>query len=253
MSNWTRIVVGLAIVLTALPGQAQVPESLRQEETARERDQRVADMFEAMAVRPGAVVADVGAGGGFLTVRLARAVGPDGRVIAVDRDKAVIARLQARVQQEALTNVEVVEGSEDDPHLAAESLDAVVILNAYHEMQAYQAMLRQLRRALKSNGRLVIVEPLSDRRRHQSRDAQVRDHEIGLQFVEQEVREAGFRVARTEDPFTEGGSVEMWLLVAVPDLGLLEAWAVQGGLRSGERTGIRLRRGSSADVAIAGL
>jgi precorrin-6B methylase 2 len=217
MSKWSRAALGLAFALTAFPGQAQVPVTVRQEETVREGHQRVADIFEAMAVRPGAVVADVGAGGGFLTVRLAQAVGTGGRVIAVDTDKAVIARLQARVQQEALTNVEIVQGDEDDPRLAPESLDAVVLVNAYHEMRAYQAMLRHFRRALKPKGRLVIVEPLSDKRRHESRDAQVRVHEIGLQFVEQETREAGFRIARTEDPFTERGSDEMWLLVAVPD------------------------------------
>jgi precorrin-6B methylase 2 len=218
VNKWNRVAVGLAFALTVSSGHAQVPATVRQEEAAREGRQRVADIFAAMTVRPGAVVADVGAGSGFLTVRLAQAVGASGRVIAVDTDKSAIARLQARVQQEGLPNVDIVQGTEDDPRLAPESLDAIVIVNAYHEMRAYQAMLRHFRRALKPKGRLVIVEPLSDKRRHDSREAQVRVHEIGLQFVEQEAREAGFRIARTEDPFTEQGSDAMWLLVATPDL-----------------------------------
>ena len=217
MRNWNRTAVGLLLALMAFPGQAQVPETVRREETAREQHQRVGDIFAAMALRSGAVVADVGAGGGFLTVRLARAVEPGGRVIAVDTDKRVVQRLQTRVQQEGLTNVEVVQGADDDPHLAADSLDAAVIVNAYHEMRAYSAMLRQLRRALKAKGRLVIVEPLTEKRRHESRDTQTRVHEIALPFVEQEARDAGFRIARTEDPFTDRGSDMMWLLVAVPD------------------------------------
>jgi len=121
------------------------------------------------------------------------------------------------VLQEGLTNVEVVQGADDNPHLTPESLDAAVIMNAYHEMHAYDAMLRHLRGALKPNGRLVIVEPMTDKRRHESREAQTQVHEIALPFVEREARDAGFRIARTEDPFIERGSDMMWLLVAVPD------------------------------------
>ncbi|PYR89131.1 MAG: hypothetical protein DMF84_25875 [Acidobacteria bacterium] len=218
MRKWHRGAVGLLLALVAFPSQAQVPAKVRQEETAREAYQRVADIFHAMGVQAGAVVADVGAGGGFLTVRLARAVAPGGRVIAVDTDTRVVERLRTRVQQEGLTNVEVVQGAEDDPHLTPDSLDAAVIVNAYHEMRAHEAMLRRLRRALKPKGRLVIVEPLTEKRRHESRDVLFRMHEITLPFVEQDARDAGFRIARAEDPFTERGSDIMWLLVAVPDL-----------------------------------
>jgi precorrin-6B methylase 2 len=217
MRNWNRTAVGLLLSVMVVPSQAQVPETVRREEGAREERQRVEDIFAAMAVRPGAVVVDVGAGGGFLTVRLARAVEPGGRVIAVDTDKGVVQRLQMRVQQEGLTNVEVVQGADDDPHLTPESVDAAVIVNAYHEMRAYGPMLHHLRAALKRTGRLVIVEPFTEKRRHESRDAQTRVHEIALPFVEREARDAGFRIARTEDPFIERGSDMMWLLVAVPD------------------------------------
>jgi SAM-dependent methyltransferase len=217
MSRWITVRVGLLLV-AILPtvGQAQTPATSpqREQELEREAYQRVSDIFDAMRLRAGAVVADVGAGGGFLTVRLARTVGAGGRVFAVDIEPAALERLRARVQQENLTNVEVVQGEKEDPRLASGSLDAAVIVNAYHEMPAYQRMLGQLRRALKPEGRLVIVEPIAEKRRHESRDAQMRDHEIALHFVEDDVRDAGFRIARTEDPFTARGE---WLLVAVPD------------------------------------
>ncbi|MCA1583913.1 MAG: methyltransferase domain-containing protein [Acidobacteria bacterium] len=224
-----RITAGLcllvAMMLLAGAGQAQEPpapsspreESSRQQEAAREAHQRVPEIFEAMRVRPGATVADVGAGGGFLTVRLARAVGIEGRVMAIDVDPTVLDRLRARVQEEGLANVTVIHGRPDDPQLPPASLDAAVIMNAYHEMPSHQAVLGHLRRALRPDGRLVIIEPLSEKRRYESRDVQIREHEIALPFIESEVREAGFRIARTEDPFTVQGSSTMSLLVAVPD------------------------------------
>jgi precorrin-6B methylase 2 len=221
----TRIHVSLLFALMAMlgstAGRAQAPAgdttSRERAEAARENWQRVPDIFAAMGLRHGAVVADVGAGGGFLTVRLAKAVGPHGRVIAVDVNVEVIERLRTRIQQEGLTNVEIVTGEAGDPHVTASSLDAAVIVNAYHEMREYRSMLHHLRRALKPDGRLVIVEPLSGERRNASRDEQTGKHEIAPAFVEQEAREAGFRILRLEDPFTADGAERLWLLVAVPD------------------------------------
>src|SRR5262249_18502082 len=80
----------------------------------------------------------------------------------------------------------------------------------------YQAMLQHLRTALKPDGRLVIVEPISEKRREQSREQQVAVHEIAVPFVEQEAREAGFRIRHLRDPFTTRSDVVEWLLVAVP-------------------------------------
>ena len=222
MPRWTTVALSLLLVpsASALTAHAQAPvnwTSVREQEAARDTYQRVADIFEAMRIRPGAVVADIGAGDGFLTARLARAVGPNGRVLAVDVDAGAGERLRSRVQQESLTNVEVIRGDEDDPHLTPASLDAIVILNSYHEMRAHQAMLDHVRRALKSDGRLVIVEPLAEKRRHESREVLVRAHEMTVPFIEDDLRGAGFRVARMEDPFTTTGSAIMSLLVAVPD------------------------------------
>jgi ubiquinone/menaquinone biosynthesis C-methylase UbiE len=211
-----QVVIGLAMLMGVAGGRVAAQSAVaRQQDMSREAWQKVSEIFSAMGVVPGAMVADVGAGDGFLTERLARAVGPDGRVFAVDVEERAIERLRGRVQQEALTNVTVVKGDPSDPRLAAGSLDAAVIVNAYHEMTEHQAMLQQLRAALKPGGRLVIVEPISDKRLADTREDQTKQHEIAARFVEQEARDAGFRIQLLQDPFTSRGPVREWLIVAV--------------------------------------
>jgi precorrin-6B methylase 2 len=192
--------------------------SMRQQEPARETWQKVGEIFAAMRIGSGSVVADVGAGDGFLTARLARTVGPAGQVFAVDADDRALERLRARIEQEALTNVTVVKGDAHDPHLDAATLDAVVIINSYHEMVDHQAMLQRLRAALKPGGRLVIVEPIADKLLLDVRERQTNAHEIAARFVEQEARDAGFRIETLHDPFIRrsGSDVAEWLIVAVP-------------------------------------
>ena len=213
------IVLAVALAPSEAVAQASRPQpsAVQQEESSREKWQKVGEILEAMAVRPGSTVADVGAGDGFFTVRLARAVGQTGQVVAVDVSPRAVERLRLRLDQEGLTNVETVQGDADNPRLPSASLDAAVIVNSYHEMHEYKAMLQHLKSALKPDARLVIVEPISEKRREESRDQQVSVHEIAVRFVEQEAREAGFRIRRLEDPFTTRPNSIEWLLVAVPD------------------------------------
>ena len=188
-------------------------------EQRRDQWQKVDEIFAAMGVKPGAVVADVGAGGGYFTTRLSRAVGDTGRVYAVDVGADVIRRLRDRVSAEGLKNVELVHGTANDPQLLPASLDAALIVNAYHEMDKHQEMLAKLKAALKPTGRLVIVEPISSARRTQSRTDQTRNHEIALDFVRQDAREAGFGELQLQDPFTkrtDGHGDDEWLLVLSP-------------------------------------
>jgi precorrin-6B methylase 2/rhodanese-related sulfurtransferase len=186
-------------------------------ENQRERDQRVPDVLKALGVQPGALVADVGAGAGFYTVRLARAVGDTGRVFALDIDPTVLRNLRTRVEREALRNVEIVEGTTNNPRLPEGQLDAALIVNAYHEMKEYESMLGHLRRALKPGGRLVILEPITPSRRTESRAVQARSHEIASEIVLQDARGAGFKIASLEEPFSShhGHGLE-WLMVLTP-------------------------------------
>ncbi len=173
------------------------------------------DIFTAMGVKAGSVVADIGAGNGFYTVRLARTVGEAGRVFAVDVSTKTLGELRERVTRDGLKNVNVVEGAYDDPRLPEGSLDAALIVNAYHEMIEYQAMLTNIRKALKPTGRLVILEPISASRRDSPRADQTRYHEIAPELVQKDARAAGFALLGLEDPFANYRNT-YWMLVLSP-------------------------------------
>jgi predicted methyltransferase len=186
------------------------------QERRREQWQNVDVIFAEMGVRPGASVADIGAGDGFFTSRLARSVGPNGRVFAVDIDDAAIARLRKRLQEDGIENVTIVRGASDDPKLPDATLDAALIVNAYHEMDQHQLILVALRRALKPDGRLVIVEPVTSSRRGRPRADEAKNHEIDPEYVLQDARAAGFSVLALKDPFTRrDGDIE-WLITLSP-------------------------------------
>jgi FkbM family methyltransferase len=204
-SRQAALAVALAALLTEPRIQvlnAQSSGNRAAQEATRETQQRVPDIFKAMGVAPGAVVADIGAGQGFFTVRLAKAVGDSGRVYAVDISQQALRSLRSRVEQEGLQNVQVIEGAADDPKLPENTLDAALIVNAYHEMKEHQAMLVQLRKALKPTGRLIILEPISPSRRDGTRESQASRHEIAPEFVLRDARDAGFNVVTLEDPFS---------------------------------------------------
>ena len=193
-----------------------------QRSTDRNRDewQKVAEVFAAMGISGGSVVADVGAGGGFFTTRLARHVGLDGKVYAVDVDAKNVDRLKRLAGDDGLMQVSAIQGTTTDPRLPDDALDAALVVNAYHEFTAHQAMLTAILRALKPGGRLVIVEPLATSRRDDSREQQERSHEIGPQYVRDDLTQAGFKIMELIDPFTkrpEGD--QMWLVVAKKPVG----------------------------------
>jgi ubiquinone/menaquinone biosynthesis C-methylase UbiE len=113
----------------------------------------------ALEAKPGAIIADVGAGDGFFAVRVARAVAPGGRAVAVDISDTALAKLRERATRENVA-VDVVLGAADDPHLAVGQFDAVLIHNAYHEMTAHEAMLTHIYAALKPGAHGASPETL---------------------------------------------------------------------------------------------
>jgi ubiquinone/menaquinone biosynthesis C-methylase UbiE len=124
----------------------------------RESYQRPEQIMDSLYIGEGSVVADVGAGGGWFTVRLARRVGPNGTVYAEDVQQLMIQAIEGRVRGEGLRNVKLVLGTSLDPRLPERALDAILIVDAYHEMEQPIAMLRNLAKTLKPAGLIGILE-----------------------------------------------------------------------------------------------
>ncbi|HEX5216991.1 MAG TPA: methyltransferase domain-containing protein [Vicinamibacterales bacterium] len=191
--------------------------SAQSQEAQRESWQRVPDIFAAMGIGANSIVADIGAGQGFFTTRLAKAVGESGRVYAVDISAATLDRLRTRIAAEGFTHVVPILGAADDPKLPAATLDAALIVNAYHEMTAHQAMLAAIRRALKPGGRLVIVESFITGQGGVPRANQESRHFLAPQHLQRDAIEAGFVITRVESPFTRhGGPGGEYLTVLEP-------------------------------------
>ena len=206
-----------AVLLVLVVGPAAAPARLAAAPPAQDGGaDRYARIFDALGLQPGTVVADVGAGQGNYTFRMAELVGPTGRVVAVDINPQVLEQLRALAAYRKVENVEVVEGTVDDPRLAPGTLDAVLVVNAYHEMVEHEAMLAGIRAALKAGGRLVIVDQVSESRRDAARADQTSRHEVGPGFAREELRAAGFRELSFEGRFAAHDEHREWLVVATP-------------------------------------
>jgi ubiquinone/menaquinone biosynthesis C-methylase UbiE len=127
-------------------------------EEARDRVQEATRVMRDAGVKPGMTVADIGAGEGYYTVRLAARVGEDGRVVAQDIVPAVRDKLADRVTREQLDNVSVKLGKPADPMLPANSFDRVFMMHMYHEIESPYEFLWRLRPSLLPNGQVVVVD-----------------------------------------------------------------------------------------------
>lgn len=124
----------------------------------RTRWQRPARVMKALGIRRGSVVADVGAGPGYFTLQLARAVGPTGRVFAVDPGLPHLERLRERLMKAGRRNVTPVLGRGDDPHLPPDTCDVVMIVNTYHHFPNGPTFLRRAAEALRPGGVLAGID-----------------------------------------------------------------------------------------------
>ncbi len=167
MRVWRVMLISAMVLATAGAG-AQQPSRHRRlfppedlgvlEGPDREAWQKPEQIMDALRIAERSVVADLGAGGGWFTVRLARRVGPNGVVYAEDIQPQMIEATTRRVQREGLQNVRAILGTPEDPGLPAGELDAVLIVDTYHEMAEPVTLLRNVARALKPQGRLGIVD-----------------------------------------------------------------------------------------------
>ena len=131
--------------------------SVSTEEARDDRNEAQTVMYLGL-IKPGMTVADIGAGDGYYTVRLAERVGEGGRVLAQDIDRAALERLGQRVQREKLDNVSIKSGAPDDPKLPANSFDRIFMVHMYHEVTEPYAFLWRLRPALREGGQVIVVD-----------------------------------------------------------------------------------------------
>jgi ubiquinone/menaquinone biosynthesis C-methylase UbiE len=165
------------------------------ERRERESEEEPDLALRLLRIRRGATVADVGAGSGYFTVRLAKIVGPMGKVYASDIQAGMLTLLQQNAARTKVDNVIPVLGTFDDPRLPADSLDLVIMVDVYHEFSQPQKMLQRIREALKADGRLVLLE-------YRAEDPNVpilRDHKMTKSQVKQEVEHEGFKQSRVYD------------------------------------------------------
>jgi ubiquinone/menaquinone biosynthesis C-methylase UbiE len=170
-------------------GAAGADWLVRPERAAEEQpDQAIA----LIGIAKGSTVADIGAGNGYMTWRLAERVGPTGKVFANDIQPEMLEMLRANMQQHKLRNVETVLGSFDDPKLPANAIDLVILADVYHEFSEPQKMLRRIREALKPDGRLVLLEY-----RGEDPTVPIRpEHKMTVAQVRAELEPEGYRVDR---------------------------------------------------------
>ena len=151
--------------------------------------------IDVLKLQKGATVADIGAGSGYMTEKLAKKVGPMGKVYATDIQQGMIDLLAKRVAKRKLSNVTPVLSAQDDPRLPLESIDLAIMVDVYHELSQPQLMLRRIRAALKPGGRLVLVEY-----RKEDPNIPIRpEHKMSVAEAKLEVEAEGFRLTTTNE------------------------------------------------------
>lgn len=159
----------------------------------RDERQKPKDLMAALAIRPGSVVADVGTGVGYMLPYLSRAVGPKGKVIAQDIFPDFLEKAQAAAAKEGLANVSFVLGTEKDARLPDKSADVILVLDTYHHFDYPGDVLAGLRKALRKNGRLVVVDFYKNGFRDPQHVRLDRDDAI------REIESYGFRLVRVRE------------------------------------------------------
>jgi ubiquinone/menaquinone biosynthesis C-methylase UbiE len=161
----------------------------------REIEEAPDEALNIIGVKKGTTVADVGAGSGYMTVKLAKKVGAGGVVYAVDIQQRMLDLLDARLKSAKLTNVRPVLSAVDDPKLPPASIDLALMVDVYHEFSQPQAMLQRLHEALKPGARMVLLEY-----RKEDPSIPIRpEHKMSVDEARKEIEPEGFKLTRVDD------------------------------------------------------
>jgi ubiquinone/menaquinone biosynthesis C-methylase UbiE len=171
------------------------------EDPNRAKNLQIERVMDLLGLKPGKVVADIGAGGGWFTVRAARRVAPGGKVIAEDINPKAVDAIRARAIKENLLNIEPFLGTPDNPMLPPDSLDAALMLKVYHEIAHPQLVLANLRAAMKPHAKFGIID----------RNGNGADHGLNESILRAEVERAGFKQVGHYD-FTKADGQDYFLI-----------------------------------------
>jgi ubiquinone/menaquinone biosynthesis C-methylase UbiE len=161
----------------------------------RETEEAPDEALNIIGIKRGSSVADIGAGSGYMTIRLSKRVGTNGIVYANDIQQPMLDILDKRLKSSRLTNVQLILGSPDDPKLPPASVDLALLVDVYHELSQPQAMLKRLHEAVKPGGRLVLLE-------YKKEDPSIPirpEHKMSVAEAKMEVEPEGFRLGRVDD------------------------------------------------------
>jgi arsenite methyltransferase len=189
----TKLIKIQLLILFLLVGCARLKQCAYEGFT-RDQWQQRDRVIESLEIRPGDRVADVGSGGGYFVFALAKAVGADGKVYAVDIDEAMTDLVAQQAKKEGVGNVEVILAKSDDPLLPSSGVDLIFTSNTYHHIDNRVNYLSNLRKYLRPNGRIAIIE--FDRRGWLDGLWQ---HYTPKEFIKREMEQAGYRLQRDFD------------------------------------------------------
>ncbi len=178
---------------------------------------KVPQLFDLAGVEVGDTVADIGCHEGYLSFHLSSAVGKEGKVYAVDVQEYRLDKLKEHIEDRNTTNMKVVLGDYDNPKLPEAAFDVIFVVDTYHEMDDYMKILSHIKKALKPDGRILVLEKLKDPHRGKSREAQASAHTLATKYVKKELREAGFTILKEVPDFgiwNHESEKQMWILVA---------------------------------------
>ena len=171
-------------------GPGGVPWLERPEREAEERPQL---LIEALAIKPGQTVADLGAGSGYYSFRIAALVGKQGKVLAIDVEPRMLRIIAERARREQIANVVTVLSTASDPNLPANTIDLLFMVDVYHELEFPLEMMLGVRKALKPGGRVALVEY-----RAEDPDVMIKPlHKMTERQIIRELTAAGFRHEQT--------------------------------------------------------
>ena len=181
---------------------------------AQNRSANIDQLFEALQLKEGSWVADIGSREGFFSIRMAQHVGKKGHIFSVDIEADALDDLHDNITKHKLSNITPVYSVAGNPMLPTKSFDAILVRNTYHEFQKPMSMLSHIKNALKNHGRLVIAEPIDDDLKDASREEQAQSHDISMNYVKDDLKKAGFEIiAETNKYSTNRRGDRMWLIV----------------------------------------